>query len=423
MNFDEKRLAVLPGKKSFRVLRKNLNLSDLVKAIREVIKEAEIAQICRLPGGTEVTMKNPEDKWTVLEKGLKIDNRFLLLESCDDKCKRIVLNKVPGEMEKEDVYRLVEEYGIVKTYFEETYKEFPMILTGRRILLIETSKKIPNLIKVKDRIIEVNYPGMVRQCVECFKEGHIRSKCPEIRCLICNLVGHRKKDCRQAGSGTGEKEINEGNMNIENTETEGSDKTVEWEVEVKSVGSSENNLIIDTSVEEIKVETVEESKDYMKEKKKLGEKIGRKEKKFEEVKNNTDKAVKRIGSEVKNDGKRQKVSEKLETRKRQKEKEENEKAKKSRSVGREDWRKCHLLSTYVISYGGCTLRRSLEQLRKEGWQEEELKLFSASVKTADLVEKKKLKAEIFRRLIRREHDKNSFGAKVISKYEEFKMIS
>ncbi|XP_023210913.1 uncharacterized protein LOC111613794 [Centruroides sculpturatus] len=226
MDFDEKKLAILPGEKSFRVIHKNPKLSDLVRAIREVIKEAEIAQICRLSGGTEVTMKNLEDKWTILKTGLKIDNRLLLLESCDDKCKRIVLNKVPGEMGKEDVYELVKEYGIIKTYFEETHEEFPMILTGKRILLIETSKKIPNLIKVKDRIIEVYYPGIVRQCEVCFKEGHIKSQCPEKRCLICNLVGHRKKDCTQAGSGVEEKEINKGNVNIENTETEGSNKTV-----------------------------------------------------------------------------------------------------------------------------------------------------------------------------------------------------
>ncbi|KAH7939035.1 hypothetical protein HPB52_005070 [Rhipicephalus sanguineus] len=87
------------------------------------------------------------------------------------------------------------EYGKVKSVAFATATNRQTKLNGVRVVRIEMSEPVPNLLTVAGHRIMLEYRGMRRVCARCSEVGHMASACSTPYCKRCGAFGHGTEGC------------------------------------------------------------------------------------------------------------------------------------------------------------------------------------------------------------------------------------
>lgn len=110
--------------------------------------------------------------------------------------KKLRVSFLPCVVPNAELATVLNEFGRVLQITDEVYSDRPIsIKTGTRIVDMEMSSAVPNIITVCGFSVPVTYRGVEIQCRRCLKHGHIRAECTALYCDRCRSFGHDSSTC------------------------------------------------------------------------------------------------------------------------------------------------------------------------------------------------------------------------------------
>lgn len=111
--------------------------------------------------------------------------------------KNVRVSFLPCAVPNSELSSILHKYGKVIQITDELYANSPFgIKTGTRIVLMEMTSPVPNIITVCGFTVPVTYRGVVSQCRRCLQPGHIKSECKATFCDRCKQFGHDSSLCK-----------------------------------------------------------------------------------------------------------------------------------------------------------------------------------------------------------------------------------
>lgn len=103
---------------------------------------------------------------------------------------------LPCAVANSELAEVLKVYGRIIEITDEFYADTPVrIKTGTRIVEMEMTSSVPNIIKVCGFSVPVTYRGVVLQCRRCLLTGHLKSDCSTPFCDRCKSFGHTASHC------------------------------------------------------------------------------------------------------------------------------------------------------------------------------------------------------------------------------------
>ncbi|KAL3224966.1 hypothetical protein MRX96_049400 [Rhipicephalus microplus] len=111
----------------------------------------------------------------------------------------------PADADKRIIVQLLERFGKVLEVAREESPYLPGVSTGVLMIKMEMHKSVPNLLEVRDVIVQFEYEGVARVCRRCYKTGHHAAKCTVPQCVRCGAFGHDQcaVKCKHCGGDHG----------------------------------------------------------------------------------------------------------------------------------------------------------------------------------------------------------------------------
>lgn len=110
--------------------------------------------------------------------------------------RRIRVTYLPTAIENTKLEEVLSEYGRVLRTTDEVYAGKPVLVkTGTRLVDLEMTRPVPNLITVCGYTVPTAYKGVVVQCRRCLLEGHLKAACVTPFCTRCKSFGHEEAAC------------------------------------------------------------------------------------------------------------------------------------------------------------------------------------------------------------------------------------
>lgn len=125
-------------------------------------------------------------------RGLTPSCRWLGVER-----KIIRVSFLPFAVPNSELVAVLKRYGRVLNVTDEIYSNLPgNIKTGTRLVEMEMSEPVPNIITVCGFSVPATYRGVVMQCRRCHLQGHLRAACNTPFCDRCKSFGHKDGVCK-----------------------------------------------------------------------------------------------------------------------------------------------------------------------------------------------------------------------------------
>lgn len=110
--------------------------------------------------------------------------------------KRIRVTFLPNAVPNAELVNVLKKYGDVLQVTDEVYANRPLVIkTGTRLVDMNMSKAVPNILTVCGFSVPVTYKGVAIQCRRCLQEGHLKAECRTAYCDRCKAFGHSDNDC------------------------------------------------------------------------------------------------------------------------------------------------------------------------------------------------------------------------------------
>lgn len=94
-----------------------------------------------------------------------------------------------------DLAAALAPYGKVRTIQYQSFKGFPYVETGNRLVKMEMAKPVPNFLHVRGERVQCEYKGVKRVCSRCGQQGHSGADCKTPWCAKCTTFGHDAEEC------------------------------------------------------------------------------------------------------------------------------------------------------------------------------------------------------------------------------------
>ena len=174
--------------------------------------------------------------------------------------KRAILLTIPWirtDITNEEIESQSCHFGTVQRMWSQTWKEFPTIANGNRLVTFLPSggKEIPPFIVCRGQKLIVSYRGRQAICMRCNAQDHLTTECPKKNLKLCHLCASEQHQYRDCPDRETEKET-DANSNKENEEPE---KVTEKEKETNEEAAAETTPTcerIESSEDESDSETV-----------------------------------------------------------------------------------------------------------------------------------------------------------------------
>lgn len=110
--------------------------------------------------------------------------------------KKIKVAFLPLAVPNEELAAVLRRYGRVLHITDELHQGSPVPLkTGTRLVDMEMTVPVPNMISVHGFNTTVTYRGVVIQCRRCLQTGHLKADCNVSYCDRCRSFGHTEAVC------------------------------------------------------------------------------------------------------------------------------------------------------------------------------------------------------------------------------------
>lgn len=183
--------------RSVRLVIPNYEINEVVEMVKE--KLANINEITQVETTSKnqviFTFKTTVIRDTLMDQQLIYKGQQVLCSLLDSERKMVILREVPGELEDSEIIKVLNGYGRVQSFQSSTLKNYPMIRTTARRIIMSMTKKIPNYLKIKNFVIKVTYEGVIKVCKNCYLPEHTILTCPKVKCFQCNTYGHIRRNC------------------------------------------------------------------------------------------------------------------------------------------------------------------------------------------------------------------------------------
>ena len=156
----------------------------------------------------------------------------------------LTIPRVRPNITNEDIESQLCHFGSVQRIWNQTWKEFPKIANGNRLVTFLPSggKEIPQFIICRGQKLVVSYKGRQTMSMRCNEQGHPTTECPMKNVKLCHLCAsqeHQYRDCPRKDERERGKEMMEDKANDEEGE-----RTDESETETVTG----EDLVIDESL-------------------------------------------------------------------------------------------------------------------------------------------------------------------------------
>lgn len=110
--------------------------------------------------------------------------------------KRIKISFLPNAVDNSELLEVLKAYGRVIDICDEMHADMPVpIKTGTRLVDMEMTSSVPNIITVCGFSVPVTYRGVELQCRRCLRTGHLKAECNTPYCDRCRSFGHHVVRC------------------------------------------------------------------------------------------------------------------------------------------------------------------------------------------------------------------------------------
>ncbi|KAG0415349.1 hypothetical protein HPB47_007485 [Ixodes persulcatus] len=101
----------------------------------------------------------------------------------------------PYVSEEEGLVQVLAQNGRGKAINHATFRDRADVRTDTRVVKMEMSKPVPNLVHIQGPRVMVDHHRLRRVCSRCGMEGHIGPPSNTPRCDRCGVLGHATAGC------------------------------------------------------------------------------------------------------------------------------------------------------------------------------------------------------------------------------------
>ena len=178
----------------------NVSSSDVLPQLLECFPCDKVAAVQFLRGGVvRITFKDQAVRDDVLARGVSFQGISLRVVCAMSEVRSVYVRDLPIEVPDDVVSAFLSSYGDVVLVSRSTYKDFPAVCDGNRVVRIVLKQDVPYYVRIADCNCRVWYSRQPVQCVVCKGTGHLGRDCPLSGvCRRCRQPGHIARQCVQA---------------------------------------------------------------------------------------------------------------------------------------------------------------------------------------------------------------------------------
>ena len=143
-----------------------------------------------------VTFDSPLTKEAALEvASVEIDGHTAFLGNCEHRLMLVEVYEAPVELPDTAVIGRLSHYGRVLSFRRDKLAD--TIDNGVRTASMELHQAIPSTINLAGEFLRIWYPHQPKMCRNCGAKDHMVKDCESVRCINCEMPGHRHEDCSE----------------------------------------------------------------------------------------------------------------------------------------------------------------------------------------------------------------------------------
>ena len=179
---------------------RNVSSSDVLPQLLECLPSEKVAAVQFLRGGVvRITFTDEAVSNDVLARGISFQGSLLRVVCASSEVRSLYVRDLPVEVSDDVVSAFLSSYGDVVLVSCSTYKDFPSVRDGNRVVRIILKQDVPSFVRIADCNCRVWYNRQPVQCAICRETGHVARDCSlSGRCRRCHQRGHVARSCTQA---------------------------------------------------------------------------------------------------------------------------------------------------------------------------------------------------------------------------------
>ena len=205
----------------------NVSSSDVLPQLLECFPCDKVAAVQFLRGGVvRITFKDQAVRDDVLARGVSFQGNSLRVVCAMSEVRSVYVRDLPIEVPDDVVSAFLSSYGDVVLVSRSTYKDFPAVCDGNRVVRIVLKQDVPYYVRIADCNCRVWYSRQPVQCVVCKGTGHLGRDCPLSGvCRRCRQPGHIARQCVQAwGPAVPTNDADDGDADDDDDDDDGDDE-------------------------------------------------------------------------------------------------------------------------------------------------------------------------------------------------------
>ena len=177
-----------------------LSSSVVLPQLLECLPRDKVKVVQFLRGGVvRLTFVDAAVRDDVLARGILFQEIQLRVVSAMSEVRVLYVRDLPIEVPDDVVSSFLSSFGDVVHVTRSTYKDFPSVCDGNRVVRIVLKQDVPYFVRIADCNCRVWYARQPVQCVICREFGHVSRDCRlSGRCRRCHQQGHVARMCTQA---------------------------------------------------------------------------------------------------------------------------------------------------------------------------------------------------------------------------------
>ena len=179
---------------------REIGSSEVLPHLLQCLPSDKVKAVQFLRGGiVRITFENESVRNEVLARGISFQELQLRVICAMSDARVLYVHDLPVEVPDDVVSLFLASYGDVVNVVRSTYKDFPSVCDGNRVVRIVLKQEVPHFVRIADCNCHIWYARQPTQCVICRETGHLGLDCPlSGRCRRCRQPGHVARQCTQA---------------------------------------------------------------------------------------------------------------------------------------------------------------------------------------------------------------------------------